>query len=131
MLLENDKILIQELTESFRRQLECYKELKKIVRQLLSRLVLSRGDLSQLAGGLKEKQELLGTITGERTRIAGMIEQWQLRKSEVGQCEPVDTFQAVLQQVTDAIHDFLNDETQLQKYLEGVVTRNSAPSPLS
>ena len=123
MLHENDKILIQSLRDSFRCQLDCYNTLRDVVRQIMSRLVLSRGDLSQLVEGFQKKKVLIATIEHERSRVAQQVEQWQQRKAHIGACETIDQFEQVLQKVTDAIQHFLNDEEQLQKYLEGVVAR--------
>ena len=128
MLHENDKILIQSLHNSFCCQLECYNTLRDVVRQLMSRLVLSRGDLSKLVEGFQKKKVLIDKIENERFRVAQQVEQWQQRKAHIGTCETIERFEQTLQKVTDAIQHFLNDEEQLQKYLEGVVARTGTPT---
>ena len=127
----NDTILIQTLSDSYRGQLGRYRSLDDIVRQLISRLVLSRGDLSQAASGFREKQTLLGAIERERTRVADLVAQWELRKTAIGHSAIADDFDALLHQVADAIRRFLEDETQLQQYLEGIIARSQTPMPSS
>jgi hypothetical protein len=125
MANDNDTILIQTLIDSYRIQLEYYCGLRDLVRQLMGRLVLSRGALSQLTDGLRKKQTLIDAIQSERNRIAECVAEWQLRKASVTGCAAADVLDKVLQQVTEAIQEFLNDEEQLQKYLEGVLARSA------
>jgi hypothetical protein len=124
----NDTILVQTLTESYRGQLDRYRSLGAIVSQLLGKLVLSRGDLSQVTAGFREKQAVLEAIEAERNRMAEMVEQWEKRKSGIGPTGAADELDTVLQQVTDAIRNFLNNETQLQQYLEGIISRSRTGS---
>lgn len=123
MVNDNDTILIRTLNESYQSQLELYNGMRTIVRQLMSRLVLSRGDLAQLADSLQKKMQFLDAIEKERARIAGFVELWQSRKNSVHVSAATDELNETLQKVSDAIQAFLYDEAQLQTYLQGVITR--------
>lgn len=123
---ENDTILIQTLTESYRGQLGRYRSLGTVVNQLLSNLVLSRGGLSQVTAGFRKKQQLLEAIEAERGRVAEMVAQWEYIKNGVGHTDAADELDTVLQQVSDAIRNFLDNETQLQRYLEGIIARSGS-----
>ena len=125
----NDTILIQALTDSYRGQLGRYRSLNEIVSQLLGKLVLSRGDLSQVTAGFREKQTVVDAIETERCRVAEMVAQWEERKGGIRTTGAADELDAVLQQVTDAIRNFLDNETQLQQYLEGIINRSRTASP--
>ncbi len=123
MAFGNDTILLERLTASYLRQLGYYTDLRDAVRGILSRLVLSQGDLSRLAENLERKRELLAAIEAERGRIAGEIEEWQQRKALISRDGAVDRFNEILERVTDAIRGFLDDEKQLQNYLSGILSR--------
>lgn len=123
MVNDNDTILIRTLNESYQSQLELYNGMRTIVRQLMSRLVLSRGDLAQLAESLQKKMQFLAAIEKERTRIAEYVETWQSRKNSVPASAETDELNETLQKVSDAIQAFLHDEAQLQTYLQGVMSR--------
>lgn len=124
----NDKILIQTLTGSFRRQLDIYTRLRDIVRQLLSKLVLSRGDLSGVSGSFQRKKELVDKIENERNSISDHIDQWQKRKNDIERTDDVEQLEEVLRKVTDTVQEFLKDEDQLRTYIEGVISRNQTPA---
>lgn len=126
MTHENDTILIRTLIESYRGQLERYCSLRDTARQVMSRLVLSRGDLSQVTDGLIKKKELLEAIEIERNRVALEVARWQERKAQFEPCAETEAFEGVLRQISDAIQEFLEDEAQLRRYLEGVVSRSMA-----
>ena len=72
---ENDTILIQDLTDSFSRQLQWYRQLRDLVRKILGRLVLSRGDTSGVITGFEHKKALLDKIEDERNRSADLVEE--------------------------------------------------------
>jgi hypothetical protein len=129
MVYENDTILIQALTDSYRGQLIRYCGLRDVARQLMGRLVLSRGDFSQVTEGLHKKQRLLEDIETERKRVAEQVTQWERRKAHIARCTETDLFESVLLQVTNAIREFLDDEAQLRKYLEGSIARSADTSP--
>lgn len=127
MIDEHDTILIQTLTDSFRTQLGYYQSLREVVRQIMSRLVLSRGSLAKITEGLQKKRQLVEYIEVERKRIVAPMSEWQLRKTAIASYDETRTFNQVLETVTDAIRDFLDDEEQLQKYLEGIMSRATHP----
>jgi hypothetical protein len=122
---ENDTILIQELTDSFRGQLVRYRGLRDLTRQLMGKLVLSRGDFSQVMDGLRKKQQRLEDVETERRRIADQVTQWQRKKAEMNRGAETDLLNEVLRKVTETIQEFLDDEAQLRKYLEGIAARST------
>jgi hypothetical protein len=128
MMTDNDTILIQTLTDSYLRQLDLYSELRDVVRQLLSKLVLSRGDLSPVVGSFQRKKELVEAVDAERKAVGEHIVIWQERKKTVERTPESERFEAILQKVTDTIREFLNDEEQLRIYIEGVISRNRTPA---
>lgn len=128
MMTDNDTILIQTLTDSYQRQLNLYTELRDIVRQLLSKLVLSRGDLSPVADSFQRKKELVEAVDSERKAVSECIVKWQERKTEIERTPESERFESILQKVTDTIREFLDDEEQLRKYIEGVISRNRTPA---
>ena len=128
MVNEHDTILIQELTDSYRGQLVRYCGLRDVTRQLMGKLVLTRGNFSQVTETLRKKQRLLEDIETERTRVARQVIEWQQRKAQIARSAETDLFNEVLQKVTDAIREFLDDEAQVRKYLESAVVRQAAPS---
>ena len=81
MVNEHDTILIQELTDSYRGQLVRYCGLRDVTRQLMGKLVLTRGNFSQVTETLRKKQRLLEDIETERTRVARQVIEWQQRKA--------------------------------------------------
>ena len=122
---EHDTILVRTLTDSFRSQLERYGALRDLTRQLLGKLVLGRGVLSALSDGLQKKRQLLEAIERERSRVARLVGEWEQRKTEIARTDETDCFDDLLRQVTDTIREFLDDESQMRRYLEGVVSRSS------
>lgn len=129
MVTDNDTILIQTLTDSYQRQLDLYSELRDIVRQLLSKLVLSRGDLSPVAGSFQRKKELIEAVDSERKTVSEFIVRWQERKKAIERTPESERFESILQKVTDTIREFLDDEEQLRIYIEGVISRNRTSAP--
>jgi len=123
MIDEHDTILIQTLTDSFSMQLGYYRSLREVVRQIMSRLVLSRGSLAKITEGLMKKKQLVECIEVERQRIKEPMDLWQQRKTALSLHHETETFNQVLETVTVAIREFLDDEEQLQKYLEGIMAR--------
>jgi len=67
---------------------------------------------------LRKKQQLIEIIGNERDRVTEQVAQWQRRKGQIARCPETELFDEVLQKVTDAIQEFLDDEAQLRKYLE-------------
>lgn len=124
---EHDIILIQTLTLSYQQQLIWYKELRDLVRKMLSRLILSRGNMSELMIGLEKKQKLLETIEAERIRTSVYIAQWQNCKAHIEANDETKMFDDVLQKTGLAIKEFLDEEEMLKKYLEGIIKKDSFP----
>lgn len=124
MIDKHDKILINNLVDSFLLQLGYYKELCEEGQSMMSKLVLSRGSVTQISGGLKKKKELVECIEKERQRIIEPLEQWQYRKDKIPTCPEKEQLNHVLQNVADVIRDFLHEEQQLQQYIEGIVSRH-------
>ncbi|HON10314.1 MAG TPA: hypothetical protein PLE24_05560 [Chitinispirillaceae bacterium] len=120
---ENDTILIQDLADSFSRQLQWYRQLRDLVRKILGRLVLSRGDTSGVITGFEQKKALLEKIEDERNRSAGLVERWQSRKGLIGAEEKSAMLEDVLEQTGRAIQEFLDEEKQLEKYLESIIKK--------
>lgn len=123
MFHDNDTLLMRDLTDSYSGQLERYGALRDITRQLMGKLVLSRGDFSSVTDGLTRKRQLLDAIETERGRIARQVMMWEKRKAAIARCEDSNRLDTVLQRVTDTIKEFLDDETQLRKYLESCIAR--------
>lgn len=122
---EQDKLLLQKLMESFSAQLSLYTQLRDTVRKLMSKLVLSRGDVSGLLSGLEAKNRLLAQIGKERNSIAGDIELWQERKKQYPSCWEVEEFEQVLVRMEKVIKEFLDEEQKLQDYLEKVCSKEN------
>lgn len=125
---DDDTILMNGLTVSYQSQLVRYRSLRDVVRQLMSKLILSRGDLSGMIASMEKKQLLLKDIEIERDRIAPLIARWETRKALVSPGPGVELLNTVLQQVTDAIREFLDEEDQLRKYIEKFI---SSKQPVS
>jgi hypothetical protein len=122
---EHDTILIQELTSSYSQQLIWYKELKDVVRKILSRLILSRGNMTELIAGLEKKQRLMECIETERKRILASVQIWQENKFQFTANDEVNFFNDILTKTSDAIKDFLDEEEKLKKYLEGIIKKDT------
>ncbi|NLE01174.1 MAG: hypothetical protein GX640_15000 [Fibrobacter sp.] len=121
MMDSNDTILIQDLTEMFNSQLFRYRELRDLVRKALGRLVLSRGDMAAVMAGLEKKKKILELIEQERIQYAGLISRYQERKAFFKDEPLVDTLNTVLDNTGTAIREFLDEEEQLKKYIEGIL----------
>ena len=122
---EHDTILVRDLSETFRRQLVWYQELRDLVGKILSRLVLSRGDVSGVISGLEKKKVLLEAIESERNRNSGLIAQWQERKGSIEKNGSVQELEMVLEQTSGAICEFLDEEEQLKKYIESILQKDT------
>lgn len=111
-------IQVEELTQSYTRQLERYKELKVIVQKILGQIALSRGNFSGVMGLFEEKQRLLELIDRERENMKDSAEIWQKEKNQIPSSEHTARLDAVLAETEEAIKSFLEIEDQLKKYLE-------------
>jgi hypothetical protein len=122
---EHDTILIRELTASYENQNVWYIELGNLVQKILSRLILSRGNMSELMIGLGKKKKLLEGIELERLRTAESVKRWQEIKRNVIACEETTSLNVVLDATSVAIKEFLDEEEKLKKYLEGIVKKET------
>lgn len=123
---EHDMILIQELTASYKKQFVWYIDLRDLVRKILSRLILSRGNMSELMIGLGKKKKLLESIESERSRVNESVLRWQEIKKKIAVCEETTTLNEVLETTSIAIKEFLDEEEKLKRYLEGIVKKETS-----
>src|SRR5665647_1917216 len=100
---EHDMILIQELTASYKKQFVWYIDLRDLVQKILSRLILSRGNMSELMIGLGKKKKLLESIESERSRVNESVLRWQEIKKKIAVCEETTTLNEVLETTSIAI----------------------------
>jgi hypothetical protein len=122
---ENDTILIQELKSSFSLQLGWYKDLLNLDRKMMSRLVLSRGDMSGIVSSMEKKNRLIDMIQMERDRTFAMISLWQQRKNNVSHKNSESyLLDKILEQIENVIQDFLLEEDQLKNYINGLIKKN-------
>ena len=122
---EHDMILIQELTASYKKQSVWYIELRDLVKKILSRLILSRGNMPELLIGLGKKKKLLDHIETERTRTSESVLRWQGIKKNIVVCDETVALNDVLETTGIAIKEFLDEEEKLKKYLEGIVKKET------
>src|SRR5690554_2129388 len=121
---ENDTILIQVLKTSFSLQLQWYKELLDLDRKMMSRLVLSRGDMSGIVTGMENKNRLIDMIQMERDRTCSMVGLWQKRKNELSNNDTDRiAFDEILEQIESTIREFLKEEDLLKKYIDGIIKK--------
>lgn len=123
---EHDMILIQVLTASYKKQFVWYIDLRDLVRKILSRLILSRGNMSELMIGLGKKKKLLESIESERSRVNESVLRWQEIKKKIAVCEETTTLNEVLETTSIAIKEFLDEEEKLKRYLEGIVKKETS-----
>jgi hypothetical protein len=110
--------LMDELTRSFGLQVEAYRKLKNTVQKILSQLILSRSDVASVMPLFAEKQKLLDGISLERSRTQQAAQTWIAVKASVAPSAERDQLEATLADTEKIIREFLDAETQLQKYLE-------------
>jgi hypothetical protein len=123
---EHDIILIQELTASYEKQFVWYIELRDLVQKILSRLILSRGNMSELMIGLGKKKKLLDFIEFERSRTTESVLRWQEIKKNIVVCEETAALNEILETTSIAIKEFLDEEEKLKRYLEGIVKKEAS-----
>ena len=119
----NDKILIQRLTAVLTGQLEHYREMRDLVRKMLSRVVLSRGDISGVIPCLEKKKRLFDVIESDRQECSDLFAQWQNRKGSIKEDALVAQMNSILDQTEITIREFLDEEEQLKKYIEKNITK--------
>jgi hypothetical protein len=110
--------LISLLSTSFSRQLARYRELSDLVQKTLGKLVLTRGDVSQVMDNFKHKQEILEAIIEERGRVENDVATWQQNKNNFPDSPAVSGLNELLKETASTISEFLEGEAQLKRYLE-------------
>jgi len=113
-----DSQLIQHLSQSLERQLHFYCQLNDLTQKILSRLILSRGDLTGIPQDFEKKQQFLAEIEKERQASHSITELWQQRKESIPKNESSMALDALLDKVQREIKRFLDNEGQLEKYLQ-------------
>ncbi|MFP4014281.1 MAG: hypothetical protein ACLFVQ_09370 [Chitinispirillaceae bacterium] len=122
---DSDTILVSELSESFQLQLSMYRELRDTVRSILSKLILSRGDVAGLMSGIEKKKKLLEAIEQERTRSSENVALWQERRTLYPVNGEIQALNDILGQTESVIKEFLDGEDQLKNYLEKMYRKDS------
>ncbi|MCL2689641.1 MAG: hypothetical protein FWE57_07330 [Chitinispirillia bacterium] len=126
----NDKQVIEELCDSFERQLSFYKELRDTVRSTLSKLILSRGDAAALIAGIEKKKRLLESIEQERTASAEFVEYWQTHRETLALQSDAAILNGILAQMESVIKEFLGEEEKLKNYLQKMYEKNGGSQNL-
>lgn len=119
--------IITSLCSSFSVQIEHYKTLHDRTQKILSKLILSRGDVSPLRAAFDEKQVLLEAISAEREKIKPSIVWWQENKESLGTFTFAKELDALLVVMEKAIKKFLESEDQLERHL-AKLAKVSTPS---
>jgi len=114
----DNRIIINELCESFERQLAVYMELRDFVRSHMSKVVLSRGDSGVLTVGIDKKLRLIERINQERAGIAGHLEYWHANREVLANDVNAALLNDVLEQMENVIKEFLAEEEKLKQYVE-------------
>ncbi|MBD3316859.1 MAG: hypothetical protein GF344_13815 [Chitinivibrionales bacterium] len=116
--------LIDTLVESFGRQNEYYGQLEKLVRKILGKVVLSRGDLTGVMPLIAEKQRLMEAISTERERTRSETERWQREKEHCDSCPETKRLDAILSETQEVIGRYLEGEEQLRTYLQHLMPKD-------
>jgi hypothetical protein len=120
---ENNAVIIKELCDSYRIQLGFYNDLGDTVQRILSKLILSRGDLSALKTDFAEKKRFLEQIEAERLKIAPQVKKWQDTKAFHGETKEALELDGILYETGNTIKKFLDGEEQLKKHLERILQK--------
>lgn len=120
---ENITVMISELCDSYRIQLGFYNALSETVQKILSKLILSRGDLSAFKSDFAEKKRFLDHIEAERIKTAGQVKAWQNAKTIHGETPEARELDGILSETENAIRKFLDGEEQLKKHLERILQK--------
>jgi len=114
---------IQNLCDSYRIQQGLYRELGETVHRILSKLILSRGDLTALRADFEDKQRLLEDIETQRFKIAPQVKIWQESKAGQGETAGARELDSILRDIEKSIKSFLDGEDQLKKHLERIMQK--------
>ncbi|NLD94925.1 MAG: hypothetical protein GX639_19900 [Fibrobacter sp.] len=123
---DNDILIIRDLIESYRKQCDWYDQLRVMDQKILSRLILSRGDMHEMMYSFEKKKTLIDNLEIERTRTADAVQYWQKIKSAFPVCDDTDELNAILEKTTNTIKGFLDEEEKIKKYIEGIVKKESS-----
>jgi hypothetical protein len=120
---KNDAAAIRELCDSYRIQLGFYNALDETVQRILSKLILSRGDLSALKTDFAEKKRFLEQIEVERHKTEEQVKMWQKTKSLHGETTEALELDGILRETENTIRKFLDGEEQLKRHLERILQK--------
>lgn len=123
---DNDILIIRELIDSYKKQYNWYEQLRVMDQKILSRLILSRGDMHEMMISFEKKKTLIDNLETERNRTSDAVQYWQKIKSDFPVCEDTDELNAILEKTTNAIKGFLDEEEKIKKYIEGVVKKETS-----
>jgi hypothetical protein len=123
---DNDILIIRALIDSYRKQYEWYEQLRVMDQKIMSRLILSRGDMHEMMNSFEKKKSLIDNLETERIRTSDAVHYWQKIKSTFSVCEDTDELNAILEKTTNAIKGFLDEEEKIKKYIEGVVKKETS-----
>jgi Tfp pilus tip-associated adhesin PilY1 len=123
---DNDILIIRELIDSYQKQYGWYEQLRVMDQKIMSRLILSRGDMHEMMNSFEKKKSLIDNLETERTRTSDAVQHWQKIKSTFPVCEDTDELNAILEKTTNAIKGFLDEEEKIKKYIQGVVKKESS-----
>ena len=115
--------IIKELCDSYRIQLGLYNALCETAQRILSRLILSRGDLSALKTDFAEKKRYLERIEAERQKAAPQVKKWIDTKALHGETKEALELDGILSETENIIKRFLDGEEQLKKHLERLLQK--------
>jgi hypothetical protein len=120
---KSSTVIIKELCDSFRIQLGFYHALSETVQRILSKLILSRGDLLALKTDFAEKKLFLEQIEAERLKTAGQVKAWQATKALHGETTEARELDGILRETENTIKKFLDGEDQLKIHLERILQK--------
>jgi len=123
---DNDILIIRELIDSYKKQYDWYEQLRVMDQKILSRLILSRGDMHEMMLSFEKKKSLIDNLETERNHTSDAVLYWQKIKSAFPVCEDTDELNAILEKTTNAIKGFLDEEEKIKKYIEGVVKKEAS-----
>jgi hypothetical protein len=116
-----DSCCVAQLTASFTRQIQWYRELSRIVQKTLSQLVLSRGDVTPVIASVAQKNLIIDKIAEEREAIREASDFFRRRKSQMKPSPEKADLDRLLVSSESVIKEFLDGEDQLKRYLEFIM----------
>lgn len=122
----SEQALVEDIFNSFCTQHALYLKLVELVQKTLSKVILSRGDISPILVSLARKQEILLAVKTERNRMAPSIQEYALIKSTLQPTQRMREFDAKLSEIEIVIRQFLEIEGQLKRYLDCAAGKGTA-----